>query len=125
MLADYMVAPTLPVVDLERAIKFYEEKLGLKVAQRDPSPGAMLQCGKGTMLYLYQRGASKADHTVAAWNIDDIEAVVKGLRAKGVAFEEYDMPGLKTVNSIATFAPNMKSAWFKDTEGNILAVSQM
>ncbi len=124
MLADYMVAPTLPVVDLERALRFYQDKLGLKVVQRDPSPGAMLQCGKGTMLYLYQRAATKADHTVAAFNVDDVEAVVKGLKAAGVVFEEYDMPGLKTVNSIATMG-SMKGAWFKDTEGNILALSQM
>jgi len=124
MLTDYMVAPTLPVVDLERALRFYEEKLGLKVAQRDPSPGAMLQCGKGTMLYLYQRAATKADHTVAAFNVDDVEAVVKELKSKGVVFEEYDMPGLRTVNSIATVG-SMKGAWFKDTEGNILGLSQM
>lgn len=124
MLGDYMVAPTLPVVDLERALRFYEEKLGLKVVQRDPSPGAMMQCGKGTMLYLYQRAATKADHTVAAFNVDNIESEVKELKAKGIVFEEYDMPGLKTVNSIATLG-SMKSAWFKDTEGNILALSQM
>ena len=124
MLADYMVAPTLPVVDLERALRFYQDKLGLKVVQMDPSPGAMMQCGKGTMLYLYQRAATKADHTVAAFNVDNIESEVKELKAKGVVFEEYDMPGLKTVNSIATMG-SMKGAWFKDTEGNILGVSQM
>ena len=83
-----------------------------------------MQCGKGTMLYLYQRAATKADHTVAAFNVDNIESEVKELKAKGIVFEEYDMPGLKTVNSIATLG-SMKSAWFKDTEGNILGLSQM
>jgi predicted enzyme related to lactoylglutathione lyase len=114
------------VVDLKRARKFYEETLGLKVVMEDPSPGIMLQCGKGTMLYLYQRGATRADHTVASFAVDGIEAEVRELKLKGVKFEEYDIPAmkLKTVNSIATVG-TMKSAWFKDTEGNILSVSQM
>ena len=126
MLANSMVAPTLPAVDIKRARRFYEDKLGLKVAVEDPSPGIMLQCGKGTMMYVYQRAATKADHTVAGFMVDDIEAEVRELKRKGVKFEEYDMPsmGLKTVNSIATMG-KMKSAWFKDTEGNILAVTQM
>ncbi len=124
MLTNAAVHPTLPVVDLARAKKFYEDKLGLKVVRTDPSPGAMLQCGKGTMLYIYQRGATKAEHTVASFIVDDVEATVKELKAKGVVFEEYDTPGLKTVNSIFTMG-EMKGAWFKDTEGNILAVSNL
>ena len=126
MLANAMVAPTLPAVDLKRARKFYEEKLGLKVVKEDPSPGLMLQCGRGTMLYIYQRGATKADHTVASFAVDDVEAEVKELKRKGVKFEEYDIPsmGIKTVNGIAT-AGGFKEAWFKDSEGNILAISQM
>src|SRR4030042_6464719 len=102
MLKTAAVHPTLPAVDLKRARKFYEDKLGLKVIMEDPSPGIMLQAGKGTMLYIYQRAPTKADHTVASFAVDDIEAEVKELKAKGIKFEEYDMPGLKTVNSIAT-----------------------
>ena len=126
MLGKAMVAPTLPAVDLKRARKFYEEKLGLKVVMEDPSPGIMIQAGKGTMLYVYQRGPTKADHTVASFAVDNIEAEVKELKQKGVKFEEYDIPsmGLKTVNGIAAMG-KMKSAWFKDTEGNILSVTQM
>jgi len=126
MLSNSMVAPTLPAVDLKRARKFYEEKLGLKVVMEDPSPGMMLQAGQGTMMYVYQRAATKADHTVAAFKVDNVEAEVKALKSKGVKFEEYDLPkmGIKTVNGIATMG-NMKSAWFKDTEGNILALNQM
>ncbi|MBI2328690.1 MAG: VOC family protein [Chloroflexi bacterium] len=116
------VVPTLPAVNLQRARKFYEEKLGLTVARTDPSPGVYYQVGKGE-LYLYQRGATKADHTVASFWVKDVEAEVKALKAKGVVFEEYDIPsmGLKTVNSVATMG-SMKAAWFKDTEGNVLAV---
>lgn len=126
MLSKAMVAPTLPAVDIKRARKFYEEKLGLKVVIEDPSPGIMLQCGQGTMMYVYQRASTKADHTVASFKVDNIETEVKELKAKGLKFEEYDMPkmGIKTVNGIATMG-NMKSAWFKDSEGNILSLTQM
>jgi len=124
MLTTACVFPTVTVVDLNRARKFYEEKLGLKVIQTDPSPGAVLQAGEGARLYIYQRTATKADHTVAAFTVRDVEATVKELKAKGVVFEEYDMPGLKTVNGIFTMG-EIKGAWFKDTEGNILAVTNM
>ncbi len=124
MLVNATVHAALPVVDLARARKFYEEKLGLKVVRTDPSPGVMLQAGGGTTLYIYQRGATKADHTVASFEVDDVEAEIKDLKAKGVVFEEYDTPETKTVNSIAT-KDRVKSAWFKDTEGNIIAVASM
>jgi predicted enzyme related to lactoylglutathione lyase len=130
MLANKYMYPTLPAVDIKRAQKFYEGTLGLKVVAEDPGPGLMLQGGFGTMLYVYQRGATKADHTVVAFDVDDIETEVKDLKRKGVKFEEYNMPEMKikTVNSIATYAMpegDFKSAWFKDTEGNILAINQM
>ena len=123
MLASASIHPTLPVVDLERAKKFYVETLGLKVIKEDPSPGAVLQAGGGTKLYLYQRAATKADHTVAGFTVADVEATVAELKAKGVVFQELDIPsmGIKTVNGVASFG-DMKSAWFNDTEGNILAV---
>jgi predicted enzyme related to lactoylglutathione lyase len=126
MLTNSMVAPSLPAVDIKRARKFYEEKLGLKVVMEDPSPGVMLQAGAGTMIYVYQRAATKADHTVASFKVDNIEAEVKELKNKGIKFEEYDMPktGIKTINGIATMG-TMKGAWFKDSEGNILALTQM
>ena len=128
MLANARVHPTLPVVDLERAKKFYEGTLGLKVILEDPSPGAVLQAGEGTTLYIYQRAATKADHTVAGFTVKDVEATVKELKAKGVIFEDVDFPSLKTVEGIATMttpAGEFKVAWFKDTEGNTLAVGNM
>jgi hypothetical protein len=86
----------------------------------------MFGAGEGTMLYVYQRGPTKADQTVASFKVENIEAHVKELRAKGVKFEEYDIPamGIKTVGGIAAMGKT-KSAWFKDTEGNILALDQM
>ena len=122
------IHPTLPVVDLARAKNFYVGTLGLMVIREDPSPGALLQAEEGTTLYIYQRAASKADHTVAGFKVNDVEATVKELKAKGVVFEETDVPGLKTVDGIATMTTSegvFKGAWFKDTEGNILAVGNM
>lgn len=124
MLANAAIAPTLPAVDLKRAKRFYEGILGFKVVMEDPSPGIMLQCGKGTMLYIYERAATKADHTVASFAVDNVDEELNELRRKGINIEEYNMPGLKTEHGIATVG-GMKGGWFKDTEGNILSVTQM
>ena len=132
MIFDAKISPTLPAVDLERGKKFYHDLLGLKVAFEDPS-GIMFEARHGSQLYLYKRGPTKADHTVVSFEVDHIESEVDGLRRKGVKFEEYDIPemNLKTVDGIATFPVppggqyETKSAWFKDPEGNILALTQM
>ncbi len=124
MLTNSPVHATLPVIDLERAKRFYEEKLGLKVIRTDPSPGALLRAGDGTQLHIYQRAATKADHTAASFTVADVEATVKELKALGIMFENIDTPSLRTVDGIATMG-EMKGAWFKDTEGNILAVTNM
>ncbi|MFC2024365.1 VOC family protein [Chloroflexota bacterium] len=108
-------------VDLERAKSFYTGKLGFTVEREDPGPGAMLESGGGK-LYIYERAATKADHTVASFEVADVEGTVKELKAKGMVFEEYDVPGLKTVDSIAIMG-TIKGACFKDTEGNILALT--
>lgn len=126
MLANSPVMPTIPVVDLDRAKRFYETALGLKPAptNNDNIPDtASFECGNGTRIELYQRAPSKADHTVATFEVSDIEEEVNMLRGKGVNFEEYDMPGIKTQNGIATQGSD-KAAWFKDTEGNILCIHQ-
>jgi predicted enzyme related to lactoylglutathione lyase len=124
MLANSRVAAILPAVDLARAQEFYEKKLGLWPVDT-PVPGVMFECGQGTVLALYQRDTpTKADHTVAGWEVDDIEAVVDALKERGVVFEQYDMPGLKTdERGIATLGP-ARSAWLKDTEGNILSIME-
>ncbi len=123
MLNEAQVMPTIPVVDLERAMKFYEERLGLRPAGPATPDGVMYECGGGTHVYLFPRAPTKADHTVASFVVDDLEVAVQALRARGIVFEEYDFPDFKTVGGIATLRTE-KAAWFKDTEGNILAVSQ-
>ena len=123
-LTNAQVAPMLPVVDLERAKKFYQEKLGLTPMAMSMPGMAFYTAGKGTMLGLYQRDATKADHTVACFEVPNIAATVAELKANGVVFEEYDMEGFKTVDSVVTEGSH-KAAWFKDTEGNILGLDQM
>jgi catechol 2,3-dioxygenase-like lactoylglutathione lyase family enzyme len=127
MLRDAPVAAILPAVDIERTKEFYSEKLGLRPAGIPvPDDGAAFVAGDRTMLYLYEREkATKADHTVAGWLVEDLEEAVAELRGKGVVFEQYDMPGLKTDERGIAESGKAKSAWFKDTEGNILAITEM
>jgi len=129
MLTNKQVMPTLPATDVKRAKQFYEEKLGLKTVEEDEG-GVLLKAGANTMLYLYKRSATKADHTVAAFDVEDIEYQVNELKSRGVRFEDYNLPdmGIKTENSIATMpmgSEATKAAWFKDSEGNILGIQQL
>jgi catechol 2,3-dioxygenase-like lactoylglutathione lyase family enzyme len=119
------IMPDLPVVDMQRARAFYEKKLGFEPAQVDDN-GVFYQIGSSGGLFLYQHAATKADHTEASFIVNDLVQEMSDLRAKGVVFEEYDMPeiDLKTIDGVATY-DGLKSAWFKDTEGNILNISQM
>jgi catechol 2,3-dioxygenase-like lactoylglutathione lyase family enzyme len=127
MLKDARVAAILPAQDIERTREFYSKTLGLPAADVPvPEDGAAFECGDCTMLYLYEReNGTKADHTVAGWLVEDVEKTVDELRARGIVFEQYDMPGLKTdERGIAARGP-AKSAWFKDSEGNILAITEI
>ncbi len=122
-LANAQVTTTIRVEDLEGAKSFYGDKLGLKDSGSIMEGyDALFEAGAGTMIYLYSGAKSVAEHTVAAFIVEDVEAAVKELKEKGVEFESYDMPELKTnENNIATMG-DMKSAWFKDPEGHILAI---
>jgi catechol 2,3-dioxygenase-like lactoylglutathione lyase family enzyme len=125
MLGIAPIIAVVPVLDLDRARKFYEDKLGL-VAKEEYGGGAGLvyECGQGTTFFMYRSGGagtSKANQ--AFWTVDDLEAEMAELKRKGVVFEDYDMPGLKTINGVNT-GGGSKTAWFKDSEGNILALSQ-
>jgi catechol 2,3-dioxygenase-like lactoylglutathione lyase family enzyme len=122
MLSKAPIRAYIPASNVARARKFYEEKVGLK-PKLEYAGGVVYECG-GTEVFLYptpNAGTSKASQ--AFWQVADVEAEVAELRARGVTFEEYDMPGMKTQNGILT-AGGAKTAWFKDTEGNILAISQ-
>ena len=123
MLAKHPISPTLPATNLERARRFYAEKLGLTAESETPA-AVTYRCGAATSFILYpSEGAASGTHTQAAWVVDDLEAEVASLKARGVVCEEYDLPELRTVNSIATTGL-VKAAWLKDSEGNLLNLVQ-
>ena len=123
MLANLHIYATLPAADLERARRFYAEKLGLTPA-REAAGGLFYRCDGGTEFFLFpSQGTASATHTQAGWITENIEAEVAALKARGLVFEEYDTPSLKTTNSIALTGP-VKAAWFKDSEGNLLGFVQ-
>ena len=111
----------IPVQDVARARQFYEGKLGF-VPKNEAAGGVTYEFAGGTACFLYptpNAGTSKASQ--AFWEVDDIESEVAELKRRGVRFENYDMPGQKSENGIFTGG---KAAWFKDSEGNIMAVIQ-
>ncbi|MEJ0097290.1 MAG: VOC family protein [Bauldia sp.] len=123
MLARRRAAATIPASDLARARRWYEEKLGLKPAKEAPY-GIDYVLGDGTRFSLYPTAnAGKAPNTLMGFSSDDVPADVAALRARGVRFEDYDMPGLKTVDGVASLG-DIHAAWFKDSEGNILAITE-
>jgi tRNA-Thr(GGU) m(6)t(6)A37 methyltransferase TsaA len=124
-------ATRLPAQDLDRARRFYSEKLGLEPVEE--RPGGLLYRGRGGEFALFQSaGAPSGAHTQMAWDVEDLDATVNELRARGVVFEEYDLPGLVTVDGIADVAGNYPSkggvgeraAWFRDSEGNVLGIGE-
>lgn len=123
MLKACRVHTTLPVTDLGRASDFYENTLGISPIAEWPS-GVFFDCGERTRFVLSQSsGQSSATFTQMAFVTDDIVNEVKELRSRGVIFEEYDTPAIKTVDGVADRGL-LKAAWFKDTEGNLLAIMQ-
>jgi catechol 2,3-dioxygenase-like lactoylglutathione lyase family enzyme len=125
------VATRLPAQDLERARAFYAEKLGLEPIEERPG-GLLYRLKSGEFALFQSAGASSGDHTQMAFEVDDIEAAVAELRGRGVVFEEYDAPGLSTVEGIADIEGNYPSkgkgergAWFRDSEGNLLGIGQV
>ncbi len=113
----------LPVKDLARARAFYRDKLGLEATLE--KPGMLAYSGpSGYIFQLYETPTvGTAQNTQMGWSSSELDADVAELRQRGVVFEEYDLPGLKTENGIA-FVGTERSAWFKDTEGNTICISQ-
>lgn len=123
MLSDSPIYPYVPAADLERAKTFYQDVLGLEL-DAEQEGGVTVCCGQGTTFFLYETpnaGTSKASQVF--WVVQDIESEVDELRAKGVDFERYELPSGEMSDDIMTMGDN-KAAWFKDTEGNILALIQ-
>ncbi len=124
MLADKDPYATIPVTDLARAKRFYGETLGFEV-ERDTEGGVMYRAGSGRF-FVYPSGFRAGGHTQLSWVVSDIRAEVRELKAKGVAFEQYDnIPGLTMVESVVQSGPDVWTAWFKDPDGNLLGLSQL
>jgi catechol 2,3-dioxygenase-like lactoylglutathione lyase family enzyme len=121
MLQDFPMYAYIPARDLARARQFYEGKLGLR-PQQEHNGGVVYAFGGGTACFLYptpNAGTSQASQ--AFWSVKDVDGLILQLEAKGVVFEDYDMPGEKSAAG-AIIAGGAKAAWFKDSEGNIMAL---
>ncbi|MET3811123.1 VOC family protein [Arthrobacter sp. UYEF3] len=124
MLKDQPVGAVLPASDIARARDFYRDKLGLEPDNPDAGDNLQYTCGAGSRFMLYQTPhAGTAKNTQLGWMVTDLPATVAELRAAGVVFEDYDFPGLKTEDGIATLPDGNSAAWFLDSEGNILNVN--
>ena len=125
------VATRLPAQDLDRARAYYAEMLGLEPVEERPG-GLLYRCGHGEFAVFESTGAPSGSYTQMAFEVDDLDAAVAELRERGVVFEEYDLPGLVTQAGIVEVVGNYPSkggigeraAWFRDSEGNLLALGQ-
>ena len=123
MLQNFPMYAYIPARDVARARAFYEDKVGLKPKQ-EINGGVVYESAQGTACFLYQTpNAGTSQASQAFWSVDDVDRVIVELRARGVVFEDYDMPGEKSAAGAITEG-GAKAAWFKDSEGNIMALIQ-
>jgi catechol 2,3-dioxygenase-like lactoylglutathione lyase family enzyme len=130
MLKAARIATRLPVSDLERARVWYAEKLGLHPVEERPG-GLLYRCASGEFALFESAGAASGASTQMAFEVDDIEAAVADMKRRGVTFDEIDIPGMTTVDGIATIEGNYPSkgvgergAWFRDCDGNVFGIGQ-
>ena len=125
MVGDSRISAVLVSTDLEKCREFYETKVGLKVSPETIKNHLVFECGGGTTLLVYGRPrGNAADHTQVRFWSKDVRADVAELSGRGVAFETYDFPNFKTIDYIATTPGVGRSAWFKDPDGNTIALFQ-
>ncbi|MFB7051909.1 VOC family protein [Streptomyces vinaceus] len=130
-LARAHVSTRLPARDLDRARRFYAERLGLEPVDERPG-GLLYRCGTTEFVLFTSTGSSPGTFTQMALTVEDIDAVVAELRRRGVTFEDVDAPGFRTEDGIAEIAGNYPSkgargeraAWFRDSEGNLLGIGE-
>jgi catechol 2,3-dioxygenase-like lactoylglutathione lyase family enzyme len=122
MLRNALVCATVPATDLERACRFYEEALGMTGSRLGLAGGLYYEAGSGSMLHIYETTAVSPEHIVAIFIVEDLAEVMAGLRARGVSFEEYDLPGLATEDGVFRDPDGFEGAWLKDPDGNIIAL---
>jgi predicted enzyme related to lactoylglutathione lyase len=123
MLTSGTVTANIPASDLDRARDFYADKLGLTPSFEMEGVMLVYKTVGGSTFSVYQTEyAGQAGHTIAQWHVDDVEEEVRNLKAKGVTFEQYDLPGTEWNEDVASIQGMGKAAWFKDSEGNILCL---
>ena len=124
MLSESAVAATLPFRGLKAALEFYTKKIGLELTGGSVKAGYLeFKAGGGTRLEVFESDSDKSDDTAATFEVADLAKERVELRKRGVEFEEYDLPGIKTVDGVATMGKH-KGAWIKDPGGNILGLHQ-
>jgi len=123
MLSDSPVTTMLPVKDMARARAFYENRLGLQPGGLRPDGKFVYMVGGSTLALFPKAEGTKAEHTAVSFRVRDIAAEIADLESRGVVFEDYDLPGLKTVGHVCVLGSE-KAAWFKDTEGNYLCIHE-
>ena len=121
MLNDNDAMATIAVNNLKSARKFYEGGLGFKAVHNEGDEAITYKSGKVQLLVYRSQFAGTNKATAATWLVPDVESLVKELKAKGIAFEHYDFPGMTRKGDVH-IAGNLKNAWFKDPDGNILAI---
>jgi catechol 2,3-dioxygenase-like lactoylglutathione lyase family enzyme len=126
MLDRSAVEANIPAADLDRARRYYSDKLGLTPVAEYGGQALRYQTAGGTFFNVYQTPyAGQAGHTIAQWHVDDVDEEVRNLAGKGVVFETYeDMPGVEWNGQVATIPGMGKAAWFKDSEGNIMCIDE-
>jgi catechol 2,3-dioxygenase-like lactoylglutathione lyase family enzyme len=122
-LATSEVTCMLPVKDLARARRFYEEGLGLSAGALRPDGKFSYRVGGTTLALFPKPEGTKAEHTALSFRVERIEPAIAALQARGVRFADYDLPGFKTVGHVCVLGSE-KAAWFEDTEGNILCLHE-
>jgi len=123
MLANVSVTTMLPVIDMQRARSFYEDKLGLVPGGLKPDGKFCYSVGGSTLALFPKPDGTKAEHTAISFKVPDIAASIAELKRAGVVFEDYDFPDFKTVDHVCVLGAE-KAAWFKDTEGNFLCLHE-
>ncbi len=123
MLSIAPMTTMLRVADLDRASRFYEDKLGLEPLGPTPDGSLRYRCANTVLALLLRPDSRPADHTALSFEVNDIEKELSDLEAKGVVFEDYDVPELRTVNHVCVLGSE-KAAWFRDSEGNYLCLHQ-
>lgn len=123
MIADSQTYTMLPVADLERARKFYRDVLGIE--EHLVTEGGVMYRSGGSQFFVFPSRFRASGHTQMSWVVADIKEEVAALKTKGIEFDEFDLPGIKSVDGIVQSGPNVWTAWFKDPDGNLLGLTQM